>query len=235
VLRQLHDLARDRHGLLARIAKVSTIPEGLGEWSGHHFLEARLPQAPATPEEGAARLAPLLDELVAAADLPKPEVLAVRAVEALGGGRRIEMQLIKPHALGTVQRYPVGELGSFSDGERLTASVLIYCTLARLRARNLGAASDRGEAGVLILDNPIGKCSNQALLEFQKQVARRLGVQLVYTTGIEDLGAIATFARVIRLTNASRSRETGFLHVRNTGESQVLAAGLSFTESPEAT
>jgi hypothetical protein len=235
VLGDLVRLANDSRSLLARIQKVSTIPAGLHEWSGQHFIEVRLPPSTLSLEEAQERIRPLLEEVTGSKELPPPEVLCVRAVEALCGGRRLDVQIIKPHALGSVQRYPIGELGSFSDGERLTASVLLYCTLARLRARQRGHQDDQTEAGALILDNPIGKCSNQALLELQKRVAGCLGVQLVYTTGIEDLGAIATFARVIRLTNSSRSRETGDLHVRLAlGENYVSAAGLSFTAKGES-
>lgn len=231
VLGELVRLAIDSRRLLASIQKTSTIPPGLQDWSGQQFVEVRLPSSGTSPEESQERLRPLLEELTSEERLPLPEVLCVRAVEALSGGRRLDIQIIKPHALGAVHRCPIGDLGSFSDGERLTASVLLYCTLAKLRARQRGQQDDHS-GGVLILDNPIGKCSNQALLALQKKVARSLGVQLVYTTGIEDLGAIATFARVIRLANSSRSRETGDLHVRV--DSHVSAAGLSFTAGPEA-
>ena len=56
-------------------------------------------------------------------------------------------------------------------------------------------------AGVLFLDNPIGRASASYLLELQFGVARALGVQLVYTTGLFDAGALSAFPLVIRLRN----------------------------------
>nr|WP_205446903.1 hypothetical protein [Candidatus Frankia alpina] len=53
----------------------------------------------------------------------------------------------------------VSELGDvFSGGQQLTAAIILYCTMAALRA------NDRGQlraphAGVLFLDNPIGRAS----------------------------------------------------------------------------
>lgn len=234
VVTEFDEFARACKRHMEHVEKVSLLPQGLGEWSGQRFLEVKLPGAAQTHEERRARLLPLLDELtMPGAVLPPPDLLAVRTVEALlGSGRRLDIQLIKPHALGTVQRYPVGALGSFSDGERLTASVLIYCTLAQLRARNRGQRGELPDAGALILDNPIGKCSHHGLIELQQQVAKALNVQLVYTTGIEDLGALASFPRVIRLTNNSRSSRTGDLHVRN-DDSFLRAAAISIS-LPEA-
>jgi hypothetical protein len=54
---------------------------------------------------------------------------------------------------------------------------------------------------VLFLDNPIGRASAGYLLELQFGVARALGVQLVYTTGLFDAGALSAFPLVVRLRN----------------------------------
>jgi hypothetical protein len=55
---------------------------------------------------------------------------------------------------------------------------------------------------VLVLDNPVGACSHPELLELQRDMARSHGVQLVYTTGVEDLEALARLPNVLRLRNA---------------------------------
>src|SRR4029078_5349819 len=56
-------------------------------------------------------------------------------------------------------------------------------------------------AGVLCLDTPSARASARYLLELQFGVARALGVQLVYTTGLFDAGALNAFPLVIRLPN----------------------------------
>ncbi len=105
---------------------------------------------------------------------------------------------------------PVSDLPTFSGGEQLTAAVLLYCTLSQLRARLRGR---RGTGGVLVLDNPIGKSSNATLLDLQRRVADGLGVQLVYTTAVDDRDAIAALPNRIRLRNERSDRATGNHHV----------------------
>ncbi len=40
-----------------------------------------------------------------------------------------------------------------------------------------------------------------------------MGTQLIYTTGVEDLAALAQLPNVVRLRNVHRDRATGDLHV----------------------
>jgi hypothetical protein len=56
-----------------------------------------------------------------------------------------------------------------------------------------------------VLDNPLGTASHVALLRLQRDVAAAHGVQLVYTTGVEDLGAVGQFPNVLRMRNAPGS------------------------------
>jgi hypothetical protein len=72
--------------------------------------------------------------------------------------------------------------------------------MAALRANQRGEGR-RKHSGVLFLDNPIGRASAGYLLELQFGVARALGVQLVYTTGLFDAGALSTFPLIVRLRN----------------------------------
>jgi hypothetical protein len=88
----------------------------------------------------------------------------------------------------------------FSGGQLLTAAIVLYCTMAALRANERGHAR-RPHAGVLFLDNPIGRASAGYLLELQIAVADRLGVQLIYTTGLFDTNALSVFPLLIRLRN----------------------------------
>ena len=86
----------------------------------------------------------------------------------------------------------------FSGGQLLTAAIILYCTMAWLRASERGQAQ-RPHAGVLFLDNPIGRASAGYLLELQLTVAKKLGVQLVYTTGLFDTNALSVFPLIVRL------------------------------------
>jgi hypothetical protein len=62
---------------------------------------------------------------------------------------------------------------------------------------------------VLILDNPIGRASRVRFLELQRDVARAMGVQLVYTTGVNDHEALRALPNVIRLRNERVDRNNG--------------------------
>jgi hypothetical protein len=99
----------------------------------------------------------------------------------------------------------------FSGGQLLTSAIILYCTMAALRANEQGLTR-RPHAGVLFLDNPIGRASAGYLLELQLGVADALGVQLIYTTGLFDVNALAAFPLIIRLRN-DRDIRTGMKYL----------------------
>ncbi|MFC8431821.1 hypothetical protein [Streptomyces sp. NPDC057253] len=58
---------------------------------------------------------------------------------ALGERGKVVSKIIKPtQSLDTIQHDSVPEIKKFSGGELLTVSVLLYCTLTRLRAAKQG-------------------------------------------------------------------------------------------------
>jgi hypothetical protein len=126
--------------------------------------------------------------------------LLLRGVRAAAPkGFRVDM--LKPDSVLRTERQRVSEIRDvFSGGQQLTAAIILYCTLAALRANNRGRLRNR-HSGVLFLDNPIGRASAGYLLELQRAVAEALGVQLVYTTGLFDAGALSEFPLIVRLRN----------------------------------
>jgi hypothetical protein len=80
-----------------------------------------------------------------------------------------------------------------------------------MRAAARGRQKSR--AGVLILDNPIGKASANYLIDIQLKIAERVGVQLVYTTGVNDLNALSQFTCTVRMRNDLDMR-TGLQRIR---------------------
>jgi hypothetical protein len=102
----------------------------------------------------------------------------------------------------------------FSDGEKLTAAILLYCVLVRLRARaRAKSLTNSGDSGMLLLDNPFGKATLAQFVDLQVKMARLNGVQLVYATGVNDFGALKSFDHIFRLRNTSRNRASGDYHV----------------------
>ena len=172
---------------------------GLGNWSGQEFLRLRF--ADVDEELLAERLGEVVDEVAAGSTPPEFDTAAearrdtsrlLRGVHAAAPkGFRVEM--LKPDAVLRTERLRVSEIRDvFSGGQQLTAAIILYCTMAALRANDRGKSGHR-HSGVLFLDNPIGRASAGYLLELQLAVADALGVQLVYTTGLFDSGALSVF------------------------------------------
>ncbi|MPZ00780.1 MAG: hypothetical protein GEU97_22960 [Actinophytocola sp.] len=217
----LDQIDRHRSGIVTRLQgmvegglrvlraaqRLSRLPDGLGDWSGSEFLRVRF----AEPDES--QLAEQLGEVVdeAAAEQVRNAKrgkggktdgmsLLLRGVRAaVPKGFRIDM--LKPDSVLRTERQRVSEIRDvFSGGQQLTAAIILYCTMAALRANDKGRLRDR-HSGVLFLDNPIGRASAGYLLELQRAVAEALGVQLIYTTGLFDAGALSEFPLIIRMRN----------------------------------
>jgi hypothetical protein len=190
--------------MLRSAQRLSRLPEGLGDWSGQEFLRIRF----AEPEEDvlAEALGGVVDEAAIGKTSDGRDVkrdgmsLVLRGVQAaVPKGFRVDM--LKPDSVLRTERQRVSEIRDvFSGGQQLTAAIILYCTLAALRSNNRGRMKNR-HSGVLFLDNPIGRASAGYLLELQRVVASALGVQLVYTTGLFDAGALSEFPLIIRLRN----------------------------------
>ena len=154
-------------------------------------------------------------EALDAHDLRALSLRAIDAIiEAMGmreGGSLSEVRAALAPLIRSAERIPIGAMATFSRGQQLTAAIMLYCTLVQLRSRSRGRSGR--DTGVLILDNPVGTCSSVPLLDLQLHIARAMGVQLVYTTGVHDHDALATFPNTVRLRNAHRDRLTGDHHV----------------------
>jgi hypothetical protein len=195
--------------LLRQADQVSSLPAGFGDWSEQRFLHIRF-ATPAVDDELVERLEAMVDQLVDEGVRPSGVPLLQRATHAAVGSAGFGVRILKPNPALRPDRVPVTELATFSGGEQLTAAILLYCTLARLRAQ---ARQAQSTAGVLTLDNPIGKSSNVTLLRLQRRVADAMGVQLVYTTAVDDREAVGVLPHWIRLRNERSDARTGNQHV----------------------
>ena len=214
----LANIGRHRSGIVTRLGgmvgdalrtlrlaqRLSQLPDGLSDWSGQQFLRIRFDEF-ADPDELLDCLGEVVDRTAEGYRSGGKEQrdgmsLLLRGVRAaMPKGVRVEM--LKPDAVLRAERLRVSEIRDvFSGGQQLTAAIVLYCTMAALRANQRGEGR-RSHAGVLFLDNPIGRASAGYLLELQFGVAEALGVQLVYTTGLFDAGALSAFPLIIRLRN----------------------------------
>ncbi|SQD95608.1 conserved hypothetical protein [Parafrankia sp. Ea1.12] len=220
IVARLEGMVRASLGTLRSAQRLSRLPDRLGDWSGQEFL--RITFAEPDPVALTDALGEVVDAAARGSATPGPAstgtvavspggpgtagarrdgmTLLLRGVRAaLPGGVRVE--ILKPDAVLRTERVRVSQLGDvFSGGQQLTAAIILYCTMAALRANDRGRLRAR-HAGVLFLDNPIGRASAAYLLDLQLAVADRLGVQLIYTTGLFDTTALSAFTLVIRLRN----------------------------------
>jgi len=202
----LADAVSEARRSLNQAQSKSTLPQGLGEWSNHPFLKIRL-SVPTDLAELDSRLRRFTNDLlerenIASAGLPTGALLVRQAVLACAD-RTVTVDVLKPNKAQRLRYEPITEMATLSGGMRATAAIAMFCTLARVRAIN-----QTGKAGVgtLVLDNPIGDANATYLVNLQRQVARMSDVQLLYTTGVNDMDALRLFPNRVRLTNEAAKR-----------------------------
>lgn len=227
LVQQMYGVAEEGLSLLKRAQRQSLLPATLPGLGGSQFLHINL-TIPDDPADKRARLGELVDEWVDTGNVPSAVSLIQQAVRRLS--RPIRVKVLNPDPDLKAQAVDITEMNRFSGGERLTCAILLYCTLAQLRARTRGLS--RSPSSVLLLDNPIGRASRPKFLELQRAVAREMGVQLIYTTGVDDYGALHALPNTIRLRN-SRVNQTTRQHmveVDGAGESVIATAQLARKE-----
>ncbi|GHO64145.1 hypothetical protein KSC_030370 [Ktedonobacter sp. SOSP1-52] len=101
----------------------------------------------------------------------------------------------------------IEKMAKKSGGERLTAIVLLFCTL--IRFREVERTKHHHASSCLILDNPLGSASRLSFLELQREVAQNMRVQLLYFTSIDSPEASRMFSNLIYLRNDKVDAETG--------------------------
>ncbi len=95
---------------------------------------------------------------------------------------------------------PVGkDLGS--GGEALTTAVLLYSLLTSMRQKRRSKRDDRIPA-FLIADNPLGVCNRSDFLDTQLKVARAMGIQCIYFTGINDRESLGLFQHRVAIRHS---------------------------------
>ena len=204
LLDSLADAVSAANASLRRAQRQSVLPDGLGAWSQHPFLKLSL-ALPQDATELRARLRRYTNDLVEQAtqtSLPQGADLVCRALLACTE-REVTVEVLKPNKAQRLVYVPIADLAPLSGGMRATAAIALFCTLARIRAGNLG--SNIG-VGTLILDNPIGDASATFLVALQRLMAETSQIQLLYTTAVNDYDAIRLFPVVNRLTNESGKR-----------------------------
>lgn len=203
------DLAAKR---LKSLQTESYLPKDLDSWGGQPFLKVEL-----SLRGDAAERARYLGDLVEKwakendeSDLPAGHVLAFLCLKAVLATNGATLKILKPTQRLELYYHEITELSGFSEGQRVTAAILIYSILVRLRQKQSGSVDGLAlDAGYLLLDNPLGKANASALVDLQLRVAKAMGLQLIYASGINDPGTLHNFGHLLRLKNTSLDPRTG--------------------------
>jgi hypothetical protein len=127
--------------------------------------------------------------------------LLYQLLAAATGRKEFGIRLLKCDDTGRNYE-PVGrDLGS--GGEALTTAVLLYALLISMRSRRRHRSGERLPA-FLLLDNPLGVCNRSDLLDAQLKVARAMGIQCVYLTGINDRESLDLFELRVAIRKGER-------------------------------
>ncbi|WP_244792893.1 hypothetical protein [Streptomyces sp. BJ20] len=177
----------------------SRLPDGLGAWSQRRFVVIEHEKVPADESVAIDRVARVVHSLLTpGAGRSDAQSLLFAAARALVDAP-FRVRLLKPHIDLSLDRVDVAELKNFSGGQRVTAGVLLYATMTKVRA-----LSDTTSVGWLWLDNPFGQASADQFVRTMRRAADQLGLQLLFTAAPKDKGALSMFDRTIMLGRRSR-------------------------------
>ncbi len=209
--------------LLRSAQSLSEMPVEIPAWAGEPFMKFTVPEK-RDPGERRSYLRRLLDYWITSnVAIPSGHRMAFDCLLALVGSLDqsgkpqpkglITVTILKPEA--NLRRYyhDILAMRTFSGGELVTAAIILYCVMARLRAKRRGADTQvlGRDSGFLLLDNPVGKANLPDFLDLQIRIADIVGVQYICGTGINDIEALGAFPKVIRLRNSSVSRSGAYV------------------------
>lgn len=221
---------------IAGAARASRLPNGLNEMSGRQFITITFGDP--SQDELLGRVSQELSRILLQASgnlkaLPSPEALLRKSVHAAVGAKGFKATVLKPNEHMIAHPVDITQVSAFSDGEKLTTCVLLFCAFARMRQRGSAVG---GATGTLMLDNPFGKASAAELVQLQLAVAAVQRVHLVYYTGLQDMDALVQFRGITRLVNRTTLGGTDG-HVRNlddipAGKGEVSGVTVTRPDAP---
>ncbi len=205
LVNSLGDAVSEAARSLRSARRKSELPSGLGDWSHQPFLKIGIELAKDRAElDGRLRrfTNDLLERASTGANLPLGADLICQTTLACTD-KAVTVDVLKPNKAQRLRYVPITETATLSGGMRATAAIAMFCTLAKVRAAN---RTGRIGVGTLVLDNPLGDANATYLVALQRLVAQMSDVQLVYTTGVNDMDALRLFPVVTRLTNEAAKR-----------------------------
>lgn len=220
VLNALLNLANRGYQMLQDLPKHSRLPASISAFGQRPCLKIGIKDL--SPEEKRMRILSQLTYYTKASEIPHGIKLYQEMVQCIAAPISVQVISLDPYK---PQYVSIEEISKGSGGERLTMTVLLYCTLVRMR--EVERTKHHFASSCLLLDNPVGAASRPLFLELQREVAQKMKIQLIYFTGVDDPEAIRMFPNIISLRNATVDVTTGeyLLEVKKT-DLQTMRATL---------
>lgn len=202
----------DAFYLLNQSKNSSRLPETMEGWAGKSFLKI---ECKSQVGDGFNERKPLYERVIREQLRSGKPIrgldLIKRALDALVGEKGYKVVIMKPGYALKTQYHPITDVKGWSDGEKITSVILLYCTMVQLRAFSSGQLSKemqmrKPSSGMLFLDNPFGEANSLTFVKMQLLMARALNIQLVYTASGSHKHLMARFPRVIRLSQEAGSK-----------------------------
>lgn len=207
---ELHALTQGAISTL-NSALRKNVPSAAPLVGGKPILKMRSALSSITADERRRVLQNYLDRLIETNVLPATGTdLAADALLAVNG-RALGLQVLKM-SIDTDQQYVAIDKVSNSGGEGVVMAMFLYLLVNQLRAE-MQAKEHRGGGGPLLLDNPFGKATLATMWRAQRELAESIGVQLIFTTAIQDYNTLAEFGRFLRLRRAGQNSRTRRWHL----------------------
>ena len=156
-----------------------------------------------------------LDELITRERLPEANSksgnqlgseLLYRLLRASSGKPAFGIRILKCD--DTARHYEAVGKDLGSGGEALTTAVLLYSLLTSMRQQKRNNKEEKLPA-FLIADNPLGVCNRSDFLDAQLKVARSMGIQCVYFTGIHDQESLGLFQHRVAIRKGDKRVRIG--------------------------
>jgi hypothetical protein len=193
-----------------KAATRKRLPESVPHYGGKEVLLMKSIATTMTSEVRRGMLEGYLKNLIADNRIPENGAhLAADAVVTLHGGQPLGLKLIRVTQHARLDYDDISKISS-SGGEKVTAAMLLYFVVVKLRAEN---RARRADGGPLILDNPFAKMNMESLWRAVRSLADAVGVQCIFATILEDKNALSVFDKLIELRAGAVNRRTDRRHV----------------------
>jgi DNA repair exonuclease SbcCD ATPase subunit len=193
-----------------KAATRKRLPDSVPHYGGKEVLLMKSIATTMTSEVRRGMLEGYLKNLIADNRIPENGAhLAADAVVTLHGGQPLGLKLIRVTQHARLDYDDIAKISS-SGGEKVTAAMLLYFVIVKLRAEN---RARRADGGPLILDNPFAKMNMESLWRAVRSLADAVGVQCIFATILEDKNALSVFDKLIELRAGAVNRRTDRRHV----------------------